>query len=473
MPDDAELLRRYAELGSQEAFTALVANRINLVYSIAIRQVGGNRHLAEEVVQKVFAELARKASKMWRHPMLTGWLFISTRYAANHAIRAEQRRQVRENMAFEQNATLAVPCEEETEWSQLGPIVDRILEQLPQRDRLAILMRYYENRSYAEIGKAIAASEDGTRMRVQRALDKLRLGLEKQGIRSTGAALGALLTENALEAAPNGLAALVAASSAASLAAPISLGVMHFMSTAKMISTLAAVAVLGTIGGFEWREQTKLASERHQLVLERERLAVQERQLNERLASPAHLAVASSQSTPSIEKETPNLRQSESKSNARGEKDAAMRKRYALFFKQRGLTPEQIDRFIDLLNQQAEARTDLQEAVRKEGLSDGPQVEAMRIDLNRPITDSLKQLLGDDGYSAFNAFQQTSFYQSAWVQPLEKYFLAENVPIDDTQTVQLTEIVASNDHPVKLRQQILVMRVRLIGMQWSLRRGIS
>ena len=92
MDDDARLLARYAQDGSEAAFTELVRRYLNLVYSAALRQVGGDRHRAEEVAQVVFADLARKASGLSRHSALIGWLYTSTRYAARNLARIERRR---------------------------------------------------------------------------------------------------------------------------------------------------------------------------------------------------------------------------------------------------------------------------------------------------------------------------------------------------------------------------------------------
>src|SRR3954463_6968618 len=99
MTEDAELLRRYAEEKSEQAFAELVQRRIGLVYSVARRHTH-DTHRAEEVTQAVFTALARKASALAQRPVLVGWLYRSAQFAASDAVRAERRRQAREQAAY-------------------------------------------------------------------------------------------------------------------------------------------------------------------------------------------------------------------------------------------------------------------------------------------------------------------------------------------------------------------------------------
>src|SRR5688500_10180829 len=103
MVDDTELLRRYAEEGVEDAFAEIVRRHIDLVYAIARRKVGGNAHLAQDVTQRVFTDLARKAAVVCRHRVLSGWLFTSTHYAATQCVRAERRRRIRDERAQAMN----------------------------------------------------------------------------------------------------------------------------------------------------------------------------------------------------------------------------------------------------------------------------------------------------------------------------------------------------------------------------------
>src|SRR4051812_31665999 len=97
--EDSDLLRRYADSGSEAAFAELVQRRIGLVYSVALRHTRGDRHRAEDATQAVFTDLARKAATLSQRPVLAGWLYRSAQFAASALVRAEQRRLAREMAA--------------------------------------------------------------------------------------------------------------------------------------------------------------------------------------------------------------------------------------------------------------------------------------------------------------------------------------------------------------------------------------
>lgn len=171
-PSDAELLRRYARRRSEADFEELVRRRIHLVYSAALRQVNNDTHLAEDVTQAVFTDLAVKAANLCDHPSLMGWLYTSTRFIAANVARAEQRRAVREAEAYAMNAIHSTP-ELEADWDQIRPVLDDAMHVLSDQDREAVLLRHFEGCSYAEIGLRFGLAEDAARMRINRAPTKL------------------------------------------------------------------------------------------------------------------------------------------------------------------------------------------------------------------------------------------------------------------------------------------------------------
>jgi RNA polymerase sigma factor (sigma-70 family) len=204
MNDDSTLLRRFAEEKSSEAFGELVQRHLDFVFSAALREVGGDFARAQDITQNVFVALARKASVLHRRATLVGWLHVSVHHAAAELMRNEQRRQRREQEAsamLEQSGSSIA----EDDWSRLQPVLNEVVGELGEVERDAILLRFYQKRSLVEIGATLHVSEDAAQKRVARALEKMRSGLVRRGITSTSAALGIMLQNHAVAAAPAGL----------------------------------------------------------------------------------------------------------------------------------------------------------------------------------------------------------------------------------------------------------------------------
>ncbi|MCX6954229.1 MAG: sigma-70 family RNA polymerase sigma factor, partial [Verrucomicrobia bacterium] len=183
-PDDTELLRRYAATGQEGDFAEVVRRRVNFVYSAALRQVNGDVHLAQDVTQLVFTDLARKASTVAGYRVLAGWLFTSTRFAAAKLVRGERRRHAREAEAQLMDELTRDP-EAPLDWARVRPVLDDVIGELGERDREAVLLRFFEGRDFAAIGARLQLSENAARMRVERALDKLHAQLARRGVTST------------------------------------------------------------------------------------------------------------------------------------------------------------------------------------------------------------------------------------------------------------------------------------------------
>ena len=219
MTEDLELLRCYAAERSEAAFTELTRRNVDLVYSAALRLVRGDAQSAQDVTQQVFTELARQAQRLAGHPALIGWLYTTTRLMALRAIRTEQRRQAREQEAHEMNALLQ-DQDGESDWSRLGPLLEDAMHELDERDRHAVLLRFFQNKTLAEVGGALNLNENAARMRVERALEKLRTRLARRGVTTTAAALAAVVSANAVQAAPAGFVATLSGAALAASAVP-------------------------------------------------------------------------------------------------------------------------------------------------------------------------------------------------------------------------------------------------------------
>jgi len=269
MSEDSQLLRLYADAGSQAAFTTLVQRYLPLVYSAALRQLGGNLHQAQEVAQTVFTLLARKAPSLHRHPALAGWLYTTTYHAAAKIRRANQRRSHREQEAYAMQES-AFTESTLADWAELRPIVDELMLQLKEGDRTAVLLRFFENRSHREIGELLGVTENAARMRVDRAMDSLKAAFARRGIVSSAAALGATLSAQAISAPPAGLGALIS-SGAITTASSAGLFILMNSTILKIVTLVAAVG--SGAAGLVWQHR------------ENRRLEMENRELRTRLSS--------------------------------------------------------------------------------------------------------------------------------------------------------------------------------------------
>jgi RNA polymerase sigma factor (sigma-70 family) len=209
MNDPQALLADYAQHGSEPAFTELVQRYLNFVYSTAIRSTNGDTHLAEDITQTVFTDLARSARSLARNVLLGGWLHRHACFVAANTMRSERRRRTRERQAAEMNAPHDASA---ARIADIAPDLDEAINQLPDQDRLAIILRFFEERDYCGVGAGLGASEEAARKRVSRAVEKLHENLTRRGLALSAAGLGMALGAGLVSSAPEGMAAEIAAS---------------------------------------------------------------------------------------------------------------------------------------------------------------------------------------------------------------------------------------------------------------------
>jgi protocatechuate 3,4-dioxygenase beta subunit len=172
-----------------------------------------------------------------------------TQYAAAGAIRTERRRRRHEEQAAMQRSETQALSDDQ--WRDLSPVLEEMVTRLGSRDRQGIILRFYQQRSFADVGAAMGVSEDAARKRVERAVQKLRSLLGARGITSSSTSLlAAGLLIHATQPAPAAMAPLVAGvissgasiSASAASAAKAAVAVMTY-AKAKMV----AAALLGIL----------------------------------------------------------------------------------------------------------------------------------------------------------------------------------------------------------------------------------
>jgi RNA polymerase sigma factor (sigma-70 family) len=446
MTDDGQLLQQYTRERSESAFGELVTRHIDLVYSAALRVAGGDSHLAQDVTQTVFLDLARKAGSVPQDAVLAGWLYRHAWFTAAKMVRTERRRQTREQTAMEMRA---LDDNTGSQWELIAPHLDQGLNQLSASDRDAIVLRFFKKQDFHVIGTALGVSEDAAQKRVSRALEKLRGLLSKRGATLTATALASVLTAEALVAAPAGLAISVtttALAGAATVGTGLSLTTIKTIAMTKLqVGAVGVILIAGMATPllFQHQSLSRLREENSRLREESQSLQQQASQMaqltaeNQRLSNLLAHAGTAPAITPAQRAELLRLRgeatrlRADVQANAKADNPmvemlkspegkemmkANMRamgqsvaRSYAKLFADLHLTPEQSAAMKDLIVNKTMASADMITSAMS-GQADPAQVHAQAVQVKADqsaIEDQIKQLLGEANYSQYQTYGKT------------------------------------------------------------------
>lgn len=278
---DLELLRRYGRQNAEDAFREIVRRHLDLVYSAALRRVRSPQ-LAEEVAQSTFLKLAGHAGQLPSQTIVTAWLYQVARREAIDVVRREARRHLREQIASEMNAMNA----SEDDWAHIAPLLDEAMFALDETERLAVLLRYFENKSLREVGETLGTSDDAAQKRVSRAVERLREFFANRGVSIGASGLAVVISANAVQPAPIGLALTISTAAsfvgitvAASTAATATKAIT-MTATQKVLIAAALAATVGS-GIYEAHRASSLQTQVQVLQRSRTELTNRLQQLTE------------------------------------------------------------------------------------------------------------------------------------------------------------------------------------------------
>jgi RNA polymerase sigma factor (sigma-70 family) len=203
---DPQLIKNYLS-GNAGAFSELVRRHVGLVYSAALRQTR-NVQTAEDVTQAVFLLLSQRARHFGSGVVVAAWLYRAAHFAAKDAIKKQRRRQFHESKAAMRADATGENTADDQFWPEVESLLDDAMLSLRQRDRTAILLRYFEGQSIREVSNALGSTEAATGQRLARALDRLRRYFAVHGAPVPLAGLAATITRHAITPPPSTLAIL-------------------------------------------------------------------------------------------------------------------------------------------------------------------------------------------------------------------------------------------------------------------------
>jgi RNA polymerase sigma factor (sigma-70 family) len=429
---DQQLLREYAERRSEAAFAELVRRHVDLIYSAALRMVCDS-HLAQDVTQGTFVALARSAPHLTERAALSGWLHRTTQNIAAQTVRTDVRRRAREQEAAAMNELFAT--ESDGLWERIAPHLDAALGELSEVDRDALLLRYFERKSAQEMAQVLGVSDEAAQKRVSRAVERLREFFAKRGVTVGASGLVVVISANAVQAAPVGLAVAISttvalAGTTVTATATATAVKTIAMTTLQKTLVAATIAVMAGAGIYEIREASQLREQNQALQQQQASFATQLQQLERERSDATKRLAALAEELARVKKnpsevlrlrgEVGVLRQE--KAIAAGESAASrvladpetrkaihernktsMSALYSGLALRLKLTPEQTGQLNDLLSDHAMDSAELVTRALRDGRS---QAEARQIfsASDAALQARVQALLGDDGLAQYRDY---------------------------------------------------------------------
>lgn len=232
-PTDPELLAAWLDRRSESAFHALVARYAGLVHATA-RRTCGDDLMAAEASQLAFIALAQKANSLASCASLGGWLHTAAMMQAKNLIRKSQREN-RKRQLLQSAMETEPPHAPDDTWQEMQPVLDDALAALSDKDREALLLRFYRSLSVREIAATLGIATDAAQKRIDRATERLRGKLARRGVRAGGSLGTTMLAGFTADAQ----AAIPAVSSLASKA--LAAGAASAITSTAIITTFATL----------------------------------------------------------------------------------------------------------------------------------------------------------------------------------------------------------------------------------------
>jgi RNA polymerase sigma factor (sigma-70 family) len=254
---DAHLLSCFIEHRDEPAFAAIVRRHGPMVWGVC-RRLLHNHQDAEDAFQAALLVLARKAASIVPREGLANWLHGVALRTALRARVITARRRARERQVIE----MPQPAASERDlWTDLQPLLDRELNLLPDKYRVAIIVCDLEGKTRKEAARQLGCPEGTVAGRLARARVMLAKRLRRRGLDVSGGALAIVLShEAALAAVPPAVmcttitaATLFAAGPAATgsisaRVAALTEGVLKSMLLSKLKMAVVVLMALAAVG---------------------------------------------------------------------------------------------------------------------------------------------------------------------------------------------------------------------------------
>jgi len=166
--NDVATLVTYARDGDEQAISRLITIHKGLIYTIVIRMVT-NSDTARDLTHDIFIRAFRKIRDLRTPGLFRPWLCAIARRIVLDHFRAEKRKRT---VSLEEIGEIGVEPDHAAVRRRM--IIQDALARLNPRDRLLLVLAYYQGFTYAEVALTMKIPESNVRIYAQRARDRLR-----------------------------------------------------------------------------------------------------------------------------------------------------------------------------------------------------------------------------------------------------------------------------------------------------------
>ena len=170
--DDDILLVRRIKQGDEEAFNRIFDKYRNPVYSVCYRFVRNDAD-AREITQDVFIKIFRNIKKYNEKAKFFTWLY---RIAVNTCISFKRRR--KDHLSFDDSIGGSIAAKDLHEQIVVRKVIEEALMKIPDRQRIALVLKHYEGYTYKEIGEIMGITTGAAKANHFQAVLKLRVFLK-------------------------------------------------------------------------------------------------------------------------------------------------------------------------------------------------------------------------------------------------------------------------------------------------------
>ena len=183
-PDDVDVaLMHKIGHGDEKAFEALIERHRHAVIGTVAKMLG-NASEAEDIAQQVFIRIWKSAPRYKRKAKFTTFLFTITRNLVFNESRKKSRKKEYSIDEREDDFHLQTPDTQSESPDdgllnkELRSAVDKAIANLPEKQRLAVILRRYEGMPYEEIADVLNLSVSAVKSQLFRARNALRESLQ-------------------------------------------------------------------------------------------------------------------------------------------------------------------------------------------------------------------------------------------------------------------------------------------------------